>query len=238
MIDTLGFDDTELTDGDILEVIALYLSNPKGPPVRITGSIYLHRISDVRVSGSSLNNIKLFRGLVGSRSMQNVLLVSNMWGQVTELQGEKREKELLATDDFWGSMMRFGAKCDRFNNTHKDGLRLVDKLLPNEPVPLQLQVKMQKGVPISNTTAGKQINAQLERLNAEYEDKLGDLKIELEQARQESDREKEELIRQEQKRAEDRLQAAQSASDKLYASKILELQEQVNRLAKSGCAVM
>lgn len=238
-IDTPGFDDTELKDGDILEVIALYLSNPQGPPVRITGIIYLHRITDIRVGGSSLNNIKLFRGLVGSRSMRNVLLVTNMWGQVSRRTGEKREKELLDTDDFWGSMTRAGAKCDRYNNTREDGLRLLKRLLQNAPIPLQIQEEIDRGIPISKTTAGKQINEQIEKLRAQYEDKLADLKIELKEARDERDREREEKIRQEQRRAEERLEAAQKAREKLYESQIGELQEQIYKLQnRSRCTVM
>ena len=61
LIDTPGFDDTETADIDTLKTIAAYLSASYANGVRINGIVYLHRISDNRLSGTSSRNLRMFK---------------------------------------------------------------------------------------------------------------------------------------------------------------------------------
>ena len=100
LIDTPGFNDTEMNEGDILKCIADWLDNKyRNEKVKLDGIIYLQSIMEPRITGSALRNLKMFRELCGVDSLKNVLLVTCWWGvaaatkQKLEL-AEKHEVEL------------------------------------------------------------------------------------------------------------------------------------------------
>ena len=57
LIDTPGFDDSSKTDSMILTEISRLLAAQYEAGVSLKGVIYLHRISDVRYSGSSVKTL-------------------------------------------------------------------------------------------------------------------------------------------------------------------------------------
>ena len=97
-VDTPGFDDTYKSDIEILSMIADWLVNTcvfslrvwspvqynSGTRFRYKQSsnlatiIYMHRISDNRMSGSVLKNLKLFASLCGMEAMPNVIIATTM----------------------------------------------------------------------------------------------------------------------------------------------------------------
>ena len=56
----------------------------------------MHRISDFRVGGIAKRNFNMFRKLCGDETLRNVVIVTNMWGEVSPAQGAARERELAA----------------------------------------------------------------------------------------------------------------------------------------------
>ena len=68
LIDTPGFDDTNYSDADTLKTCANYLGASYANGVRLTGIVYLHRISDSRLGRSSLRTLQMFRKLSGTKS--------------------------------------------------------------------------------------------------------------------------------------------------------------------------
>ena len=65
MIDTPGFDDTNKYNAELLRDVALLLGALHIEDIDIIGLIYLHRITDQRVRGSSLRSMQIFQGLYG-----------------------------------------------------------------------------------------------------------------------------------------------------------------------------
>ena len=63
---------------------------------KLAGVIYTHRISDKRFTGIAGRNFKIFRELCGETNLKNVVLVTNMWGEVPHEVGKAREKELAS----------------------------------------------------------------------------------------------------------------------------------------------
>jgi hypothetical protein len=108
-VDTPGFNYTERSDTEILEEIASWTSSTYEDGRLLNGIIYLHRISDPRMEGSALKNLHMFRSLCGPDALHNVLLTTTHWSQVTRENGERREKELLETVEFWGTLKAHGA---------------------------------------------------------------------------------------------------------------------------------
>ena len=240
LIDTPGFDDTNLKDAEILERIALYLTGTPERRVRLSGIIYLHRITDPRVGGTALKNIRMFRGLVGNRSMKNVTLVTTMWGLVNRQDGEMRMQQLMETDDFWGEMVKSGATCDKYNNTRHDGRRILKALLPKPPCTLQIQSEMERGVQLKDTTAGREVTEQLEKLKAQHKIEMAKMRREMEQAQRERDDARFETMKLQYESALQRVEEARAAQEKLTQATIQSLQAQVQAQQRSSswCIVM
>ncbi|KAK1223445.1 hypothetical protein PQX77_013684 [Marasmius sp. AFHP31] len=134
LIDTPGFDDVTKTETEILNMLAVFLSKTLEEKTRLTGIIYLHRISDMRVSGISARNIRIFRELCGEDTLKNVVIVTNRWEEVPEDSGEAREEELRTKDIFFKPALDKGARMVRHNNTHDSASTIVKSLVVNHEV--------------------------------------------------------------------------------------------------------
>ena len=79
LIDTPGFDDTNRTDTDTLQALATWLVANKATNIKLSGLIYLHRITDERIGHSAKRNLTMMQNLVGDTNLKNVILVSTRW---------------------------------------------------------------------------------------------------------------------------------------------------------------
>ena len=80
--DTPGFDDSARSDTDVLKNIVTWLGAMRENKMKLSGIIYLHRITDPRVGGTAWRNLRMLHNLVGADKMANVLLVSTRWEEV------------------------------------------------------------------------------------------------------------------------------------------------------------
>jgi len=127
---------------------------------RLAGLIYIHRISDRRFSGIAGRNFKMFRELCGETSLKNVVLVTNMWGEVSHDVGEARERELAS--NFLKPALDKGARLSRHHNTEQSAHDVIRQIMNNHPVVLQIQHEIvDEHRDITNTAAGGVINAEL-----------------------------------------------------------------------------
>ena len=83
LVDTPGIDNTDISDGDVLERIAAWLSEIYRDGVKLTGIIYLHRISDDHLARSTLRSLAMVGKLVGLKYMRNVALLTTRWEEVS-----------------------------------------------------------------------------------------------------------------------------------------------------------
>jgi hypothetical protein len=115
LIDTPSFDDSYRSNDEIVESILDWLEKSYRARKLLSGIIYLHRISDVKMQGSSLENLRMFRKLCGFEAMKHVLLVTTFWDRVTNAQGKQRVQELSSNNDFWGRMIQSGSKIKQLS---------------------------------------------------------------------------------------------------------------------------
>ena len=95
--------------------------------VKLTGLLYLHRISAVRFSGTSLKNLAVFKDLCGDNNLKNVVLVTTMWDEVQdESVGAEWETQLLS--DFWKDMTDHGSRTCRFTGTRESAWEIINGL--------------------------------------------------------------------------------------------------------------
>ncbi|KAI6156084.1 hypothetical protein EDD17DRAFT_1071077 [Pisolithus thermaeus] len=166
LVDTPGFDDTFMTDVQILERIAYWLNSTYKKNVKLSGLLYLHRISDNRVGGTPLRNYNMFKELCGKDNFKNVILVTTMWDEVTKEVGSAREQELHA--DFWRAMIALGSTTHRFERTTESAWKIINSLsvppLPSRR-PLQIQKEMvDEHLPLHRTAAGRTVLGSLNDL--------------------------------------------------------------------------
>ena len=77
----------------------------------LSGILYLHRITDNRVAGSSLRNLRMFQKLCGRDALDKVYFTTTMWDEIERTLGEKRLEELIT--NYWKTMISHGAQVAR-----------------------------------------------------------------------------------------------------------------------------
>ena len=105
------------------------------------------------MAGSPLKILKMFHNLCGVEALKNVVLVTTMWDEVDEEEGNSRENEL--TNSHWKTMIELGCRTSRFENNTESALDIVSQfqdarctvLLQRELVDLHLQ--------LAETSAGR-----------------------------------------------------------------------------------
>ncbi|KAJ3561871.1 hypothetical protein NP233_g9928 [Leucocoprinus birnbaumii] len=118
LVDTPGFGDTYRSDSEVFETIVQWLHG-----CRISGILYLHRITDTRLFGSIAANFELFEKLCGQDFYKHVILTTTMWpvdnspAYTPELKAEYEEHERQLVDEEWAVMVRSGSKIRRFTRT-------------------------------------------------------------------------------------------------------------------------
>ncbi|KIM71210.1 hypothetical protein PILCRDRAFT_827098 [Piloderma croceum F 1598] len=168
LVDTPGFDDTYKSDNEILTMIANWLVKTYRGDVNLATIVYLHRISDNRMAGSTLKNLQMFAALCGRKAMPNVIIATTMWKKVTEEEGERAEQMLKR--DFWKNMLADGCRTERFKDSHDSAWQIIDDakkdqapvLLPREIVDSHLR--------LNETQVGIVLNKELEKLIKDRKD--------------------------------------------------------------------
>ncbi|PVF99438.1 kinase-like protein [Serendipita vermifera] len=173
-LDTPGFDDTKMSDATILANIAEWLAFSYKKGIKLTGLVYLHRISDNRMSGSSLRTLEMFKHVCGEDALQNVILVTTMGDAVNKSEWTARENALR--EEFWQPMITSGAQMMRFEQTSESAWNIIDQL-SGVRRPIQLQREMvDTGKDLSQTAAGRSLFGWISRKVAEIQALIQTLK--------------------------------------------------------------
>lgn len=188
LIDTPGFDDTNRTDFRVLEEIASFLSSSYKEEMEINGIIYLHRISDIRMQGSSMTSIRMFRKLVGTDFYPHVVLATTMWELVDHDAGVKRETELISDSRFWGYMKERGCKFRRLMNTKTSAMDIIGIIVgqqsgdslsqDNKVLAVQSELVDQRK-DLIDTNVGREVQSQFSETIKRQEGELATVKEEL-----------------------------------------------------------
>lgn len=178
--------------------IARYRENRK-----LIGIIYMHRISDPRMSGVSRRNFSLFRKLCGDTTLSSVTLVTNMWNLTPESVAVERESQLATSDLFFRPVLDKGARMMRHHNTLESGRKILEYYVGRGTVTLQIQDEVvTRGMRVEQTAAGEELEAEKRK--------------EVEEARRKQEEEMRrtrEALRAQQQAAEQRRQAEIAAAE-------------------------
>ena len=128
---------------------------------KLSGVLYMHRISDFKMSGVSRRNFGMFRSLCGEATLKNVAVVTNMWSEVNEQKGVAREHELATDGMLFKPVLDKGAQMVRHLNTVDSAQNILRRLVENQPLPLQVQHEMvDQRKALEQTAASEELKTQ------------------------------------------------------------------------------
>jgi hypothetical protein len=195
-VDTPGFDDNHRSETEILRELANSLNAAYKSNIRLTGIVYLHRISDVRVGVSDARNMRLFMKLCGDESLTSVVLATTMWDCVPVESGVDRERDLQVNEGSWRTMILHGSHMFRHNARRESAAQIINYLINRrQPTIIAIQREMiDQDMILARTEAGTEVVVNIEKRIKYHEKKLEDLEPKLQNAlAQRNSEEKQEL---------------------------------------------
>jgi chromosome segregation ATPase len=180
----------------------------------------------------------MFRELCGDTTLNNVVLVTNMWSEVPLEVGESRENELSGR--FFKPVIDKGAQMVRHYNTTQSAHNIIRMIMKNRPVVLQIQRELvDEHKDIVDTAAGEAVNKELNEQIRRHQVELKAVQEEMKQALQEKDEETRRELEEETKRLEEQMEkirqdsagmASNYAAEKgKMEAKIKEIEEERKR---------
>lgn len=184
LADTPGFDDSRegVTDADLLEQLSEFLKDKFKSDTHLTGLIYVHPITAVRVNKTVKQNFRLFDKFCGAEALKNAVIVTTRWDCLDGERpgtGEKREKELREKDGLFKHLVSGGAQMARHYNTPDSAHAIMSLLLDNKPIDPAFVKEVNEGRPVGDTGAGKVMNERLDELVQKQEKAMNDLREEI-----------------------------------------------------------
>ncbi|CAE6491392.1 unnamed protein product [Rhizoctonia solani] len=197
--DTPGFDDSEKKPAEHLALVAVCLSemyeSAQHKP-HIHGVLYVHRITDNRMTGSSITNLRVFRRLIGPHVFKNLVFVTNRWTDPPDPKHTKFEDELIHDDQYFGRAIKAGARggadyrilegstCSQAQKT------LLDLFLEYDPELLQIQRDLiDENKAIGDTEAGQVVFEDLNRFKEDIRKEVESLRQELSELKDDDSKE-------------------------------------------------
>jgi len=178
LIDTPGFNDTVMEDSDVLKNISAFLAIVYENEVNLAGVIYFHRISDERWRRSDTRSFGWLRRICGESTLRNVVLATNMWGNVDPEIGVTREQELAA--EFVKPALDKGAQLRRHHDTTESAHQIIRAILDNRREALQVQRELvDENREFDRTTVGEEITREVDEHIRKLEREIGELQNEL-----------------------------------------------------------
>lgn len=213
-----------------LNIIARYKSGSQ-----LAGLIYMHRISDRRFSGIAGRNFKIFRELCGETSLKNVVLVTNMWGEVSSDVGQARETELAS--NFLKPALDKGARMVRHHNTEQSAHGVLRCIINNHPVVLQIQRELvDEHREITNTSAGAAINTDLAEETRRHEAELRRVEEERARALRQQEEERRRMIQEEERRRQEQLRMVREEQERVALQHRQQMEAEARRLEEQARA--
>ncbi|QRV91849.1 50S ribosome-binding GTPase [Ceratobasidium sp. AG-Ba] len=205
LIDTPGFDDTTMSDTEILKRIGAFLQVSHMENQYLSGLIYMHRITDNRVGGVSRRNFRVFRELVGPGALVNVVIVTNMWRDPIEPAELARERDLQENPMFFQPVLEKGARMARYvrSQAPDSAHDIIRMFMENVPKPTYLGEALADRTALEDTNPGKVLNEELQKLLDKQKAELDELRAELAQVK-ESERELREELKADLKETQDK----------------------------------
>lgn len=128
LVDTPGFNDTQLEDEDVLQLLLDWLKNFHLNGSRFSSLLYLYPINKTREKGSDRRSLKVFQRLVGAQNFGHVVIGITFQDQEDPSVVDARERTLRESKDFWADMVAAGTTVTRIPSDQRSCIELVAKM--------------------------------------------------------------------------------------------------------------
>jgi hypothetical protein len=166
LIDTPGFNDTKRPDTELLTSIISFIQQRK---YQIISVIYIHAITERKLSGSTFKSLRVLRALCGEHYFQNIFLVTSMWTKAPAEEMEDqldREVQFNSSPQFWGDILEKGARYFRWDDTKsvstarnaREIMQICEKW--DDAPKLALFLEMENGIKLEDTEAYRVLTEQ------------------------------------------------------------------------------
>ncbi|KAK3633082.1 hypothetical protein LTR56_015996 [Elasticomyces elasticus] len=227
LMDTPGFDDPNVSDAMTLKKIATKLGETRAKGVLLSGLVYLHRISDNRLSGVARKNLRMFKALCGEKAMENVALATTFWDQEDGKVGVGRESELCKIDTLWKSMKKRDSVFRHDDGKHTARAIIEFLVNKNSKVETDIVTEMRDGsTKLEQTTAGREVETLLAGVMKELADTRKELDVRKREALATQNKEELEEIRMERAELEQKTDRSQKDLQLLQMNNV-QLAEQL-----------
>lgn len=125
--------------------------------MNLAGIVYLHDISQTRITGTTLKNLEMFTKLCGKDALANVVFGTTKWSDIIQEVGQRREKQLGGT--FCNNMIQHGSVMLRVGNDSSSARNILDRILQHRGVDFVLiqDELVEEQLPIPETEAGRML---------------------------------------------------------------------------------
>ena len=147
---------------------------------KLTGLVYVQRISDNRFSGQQGKNLRMFQKLCGADTLTNVVVLTTFWDREDAAVADARERQMQAK--FFKGVVDGGARFMRHDRTAASARAVLSYVFAElAPVITQIQVEMGvEGKALVDTAAGAVQREEIERIIAKHREEVAGLKAEME----------------------------------------------------------
>ena len=196
----------------------------------------MHRISDFRVGGVAVKNFQMFRQLCGDSALQNLVIVTNMWGEVSPDKGHERERELVNNIKFFKNALDKGATISRHDNTTESSIGILRRIMDKQPTLVRIQDEIvNQGKNLSETGAAEELRREVtedaERQRAEmarYQEEAEAQTQQMEQNRK-TEIERERVVAMQRIEEEREHKLAECRAEQLRIEREIEEREETHR---------
>ena len=165
----------------------------------------------------------MFRELCGEPNLKNVVLVTNMWGEVPNDVGKARERELASI--FLKPALDKGAQMVCHHNTEKSAHAVIRHITKNHPVVLQIQRELvDEHKDIAHTAAGEAINTELTEQTKRHEAALSQVREEMMRALEAKHQQARQVLEEETRRLQEIMWMFMEESEEITLQYIQELE--------------
>ncbi|KAM0543977.1 hypothetical protein ACHAPJ_012072 [Fusarium lateritium] len=215
VVDTPGFGDTLRGEAEIVAEITDYLAAQHLSGLPLRGILYLHKITDNKITAASQEHLYLLRKIVGDDALTNVVLVTTMWNILRREDRQRalqREQQLI--DNFWSPMIDRGAYVAQFNGTPQSAYPLIHQLADQQSVVLDIQREIvDQDRSILETATGATLAQKLRDDHEAYQLRLFSLHDQLDRRQREQPLDKVEI-----KRLKNEIKAAEKLLETISSS--------------------
>lgn len=196
----------------------------------------MHRISDVRMSGSAIRSFNMFRKFCGDEALKNVAIVTNMWGEVSLERGIAREQELASDDGFFKPVLQDARMMRHQTNSRRSAHHILEFFLDKRPQPLLIQRELvEEKKDIMETSAGMELDREVAEAQRKYKEEMEEIQKEMEEALRMKDEETRKELEEAFRQLESEMKKAQNDRLRLsreYAEDKRKKDEEVRRILR------